>query len=523
MKKLLFAAMFCLLIFASCKSAINNEETKLSLLDGVSDTDLVTPYTDMSLLENTRSATMSDPDVVNWKVARFFAVMEKVSFEKHYPSWEGAKVSEKPIVIYNPNYNIPMYYEFRVIKAGKELGSITCHATKESSTPVAYVSEMTSKVTAKVAKDIIRDELKLVSVNYPGKFVVEQANVIGIKGLNATESVEFKDAITAEKLDRDNIFIPIKTKEVLENLDDKFLKDVNITEVDKLEIFEKINEEEDEAKEFWEAIDEEKILATPDEEIENSLHYSEHDIHIKHVYEKEKLWEVDKILNDWADKANWKPENGDPNYCHVHELALIVMGLGEKSCFFEGFLTKEEKINEIEKKKNLEKVIPYKTDTDSVRQKKITKIYNRFYKALGISDKAKGYGEFLSILNARGIVRMSKALRDTSDYKLEYRCPRWKTINAHIYDEELPVVSLRVGGWIRYKNLSWHHRTIVGVGQECFEYKRKFFRKKIKSTYKYVNWYKMADNKNDSKNDKHLFWEKDCGSYQIAIGLVKAK
>ena len=74
MKKLLFATMFCLLIFASCKSAINNEETKLSLLDGVSDTDLVTPYTDMSLLENTRSATMSDPDVVNWKVARFFAV-----------------------------------------------------------------------------------------------------------------------------------------------------------------------------------------------------------------------------------------------------------------------------------------------------------------------------------------------------------------------------------------------------------------------------------------------------------------
>lgn len=155
--------------------------------------------------------------------------------------------------------------------------------------------------------------------------------------------------------------------------------------------------------------------------------------------------------------------------------------------------------------------------------KKITKIYNRFYKALGISDKAKGYEEFLSILNARGIVRMSKALRDTSDYKLEYRCPRWKTINAHIYDEELPVVSLRVGGWIRYKNLSWHHRTIVGVGQECFEYKRKFFRKKIKSTYKYVNWYKMADNKNDSKNNEHLFWEKDCGSYQIAIGLVKAK
>ena len=78
-----FSALAFLLIFASCKSAINNEETKLSLLDGVSDTDLVTPYTDMSLLENTRSVGIADSNVVNWKVARFFAVVEKCSPEKN--------------------------------------------------------------------------------------------------------------------------------------------------------------------------------------------------------------------------------------------------------------------------------------------------------------------------------------------------------------------------------------------------------------------------------------------------------
>ena len=97
--------MFCLLIFASCKSAINNEETKLSLLDGVSDTDLVTPYTDMSLLENTRSAGIADSNVVNWKVARFFAVMEKVSFEKHYPSWKSVR-QKKITKIYNIFYKV---------------------------------------------------------------------------------------------------------------------------------------------------------------------------------------------------------------------------------------------------------------------------------------------------------------------------------------------------------------------------------------------------------------------------------
>jgi len=106
MKKLLSGTMLCLLVFASCKSVINNEEVASSSLDGVSDTDIVTPYTDMSLLENTRSATMSDPDVVNWKVARFFAVVKKIEFEDYYESWKGAKVSEKPIVIYYTNRNL---------------------------------------------------------------------------------------------------------------------------------------------------------------------------------------------------------------------------------------------------------------------------------------------------------------------------------------------------------------------------------------------------------------------------------
>lgn len=92
-KSLLAKTIFCLLVFASCKNGFSNKEGKPPL-ENLSDDELVTPYTDMSLLENTRSATVSDPDVVDWKVARFFAVVEKVSFEKHYPSWKGAKVSK---------------------------------------------------------------------------------------------------------------------------------------------------------------------------------------------------------------------------------------------------------------------------------------------------------------------------------------------------------------------------------------------------------------------------------------------
>jgi len=284
----------------------------------------------MSLLENTRSATVSDPNVVEWKVARFFAVVEKVSFEKHYPSWKGAKVSKKPIVIYDPENNTPMYYEFRVVKDDKELGAITCNATKESGNPVAYVSEMANKVAAKVARELKNENLKLVAVNYPGKFVVGQ-NSIATRSVGSVGDVEFKDAITAERLDINNVFIPIRTKDVLENLDGAIMKELNISEVDKAEMLAKIKEEDDEAKEFWQAIDVEKILSTTDEEIESSLHYCEHDMHTKHVYATEKLWEDEKILSDWADKAKWKVKAGEPNYCHVHELNININFSGKKS------------------------------------------------------------------------------------------------------------------------------------------------------------------------------------------------
>ena len=115
-------------------------------------------------------------------------------------------------------------------------------------------------------------------MNYPDKFVVGQ-NIIATRSVGSVGDVEFKDAITAERLDINNVFIPIRTKDVLENLDGAIMKELNISEVDKAEMFAKIKEEDDEAKEFWQAIDVEKILSTTDEEIESSLHYCEHDMH----------------------------------------------------------------------------------------------------------------------------------------------------------------------------------------------------------------------------------------------------
>ena len=52
---------------------------------------------------------------------------------------------------------------------------------------------------------------------------------------------------------------------------------------------------------------------------------------IKHVYATEKLWEDEKILSDWADKAKWKVKAGEPNYCHVHELNININFSGKKS------------------------------------------------------------------------------------------------------------------------------------------------------------------------------------------------
>ena len=502
-KHLLIKTIFCFLVFASCKSAVNNGEFIHPSLDGVSDTDLVTPYADMSLLENTRSATTSDPDIVNWKVARFFAVVEKIEFEDHYEAWKGAKVSEKPIVIYYTNSEKPKYYEFRVIKDNVEVGSITCNASKKEGKPVVYVSEMSHKVLGKVAKELATrsGNTRLSMANYPNQFVVEKnsgsaRSVEGVQG-------EFKDALTCEVLDASKLFIEERADVMLEKADAKMLKQLEITEEQRLEILKEMKEQAEIDSEMWQDIDsvENEMIAMSDEEIENRMSNS---VTTKRIDRVEIVEDRRNILYDWYNKYDWVIDNSDNAniWCGPAAITLITAGLGEKSGWNKVPLSKDAK--------------------------KMRKMYDDFE-----GETGTGLGTGIVFL-----YQMDRALQKFTNYKIEKKLfHRWQDVDDHITNYKLPVISLRTG-W-RWHDPGLHYRTIIGTAVDSKKEHHIFWwwwfgwrnKKWIKYSYNY--WYCMRDAGVDGEAVKSEnlvsghngkdFWELAGTYYQCRLALVKRK
>lgn len=492
-KYLLVKTIFCLLVFASCKSGVTNEEVPQTSFDGVPDSELVTPYSDMSLLENTRSASVSDPDIVNWKVARFFAVIEKISFEDHYPEWKGAKVSQKPVLIYYPEKDKVKFYEFRVIKDGNEIGSITCNASKREGKAIVYVSEMAHKVTAKVARELVSSlgNKKLSAVNYPRQFVMQN----GIME-NATDEI-FKDALTLKNLSKENLFVETRVDEMLEKADDEMLKKLEINAEMKAEMLSTMKEKQEMDASMWEAIDkvEDKIVAMSDEEIEAKLE-EEKQGRIKPQYykyegsERGERWRY--ILPKWKDKGDWEiiTDNGRTGWCGPVALTFVALGLG-----------KDANCN----------LVPLYND-----KTKIKELYEAFLAKTGTGPVV--------------FYTLDKALRSLTGYRVNpIWLHRWQNAYDHMRSTGMPAISLRTG-WAGH-DAGMHYRLVIGasvswvVEHHCFWWFGTWPQRWTKSYDNY--WYLMRDNSVDSAyssdkvgGTKLDFWEIAGRYYQCQLALV---
>ena len=490
MKDFLMKTIFCLLVFASCKSAITNEENVLSSLNEMPDDALVTPYTDMTTSENIRSATNSDPDVVNWKVARFFAVIEKVSFEDYYPQWKDAKVSQKPVLIYYPEKDKIKFYEFRVIKDDIEIGSITCNASKKEGRAIVYVSEMAHKVTAKVAKELVasRGNKKLSAVNYPRQFVLQDGIMEG------TQSGMFKDGLTLEKLNKEDLFVEMRADEMLKKADDEMLKKLEITKEMKDEILATMKEREEIDASMWETIDklEYKIIAMSDEEIEARLEEEKLGKMKPQYYEYEgsergEWWRY--ILPKWKDKGNWDIKGS--TWCGPACLTFVALGLGkDANC----------------------SLVPLVYNSAKIR-----KLYEAFERKTGTGPVV------FSTLNY--------ALESLTGYHVKpILLHRWQDAYDHMNNTGLPAISLRTS-WVGH-DAGLHYRLVIGasvswvVEHHCFWWFGTWPQRWTRSYDNY--WYLMRDNNVDrsysdsKKEDTKLdFWEIAGRYYQCQLALVE--
>ncbi len=79
MKKKTFVVQTFLISLLVVALVLTSCEFGIKLAEESDNEGLVTPYTNMSNLSIARSvADEADPDIVNWKVARFFALIEKI-------------------------------------------------------------------------------------------------------------------------------------------------------------------------------------------------------------------------------------------------------------------------------------------------------------------------------------------------------------------------------------------------------------------------------------------------------------
>ncbi|MBQ9237747.1 MAG: hypothetical protein IJ191_00300 [Treponema sp.] len=495
-KVLCAAAALCLIgcnNFFSPASFSSNKKTTFADSGG----NLVTPYANMTSARAVQIAAEENPSIVDWRISRFFALLQKIDFESVYP-WHGATISEYPVIIYYADSNTPRYYEFRVIKNGIEVGAITCNASKLEGEPVAYVSTMTHQVTAETAQQLtdISGAVRLAAINYPSQFVMRDTTV-SARSVMQGEAI-FKDALSGETLTQDAVFIERNILECLEKADEETLERLEINASDKTTMIAEAQEQAHDMASLWNSIDEiiPQILATTDEEIERE--YQNPDAIVedasRHIYASETTTVQYKMLNDWYSKRDWHNSLG---YCGPAAVTFVALGLGEKA--------------------NFDK-IPLTNDKTEIKN-----LYNIFENTIGTGPKV--------------ISSLSKGLSTHTDYMIEQKlCHRWNDVNNHLNNYNLPVVSLR-SGW--YGDWGFHYRVIIGTQTDrkrdyhkiswwWFGWKSKYWTKD-----KYTHWYYLHDNTSNStaRLNKHVdgnsehgnFWEKSGGVHQSTLGLVKHK
>lgn len=228
-------------------SSCNKEETYvgdtlISLNSNISISDI--PFSD----DATLSEISSNPDNVSYKTARKLVVLEMELDIKESMNWNGTKVSEKPVVIFDGK-SVAKYYEFIVTdESGKALGTVTACAQKETDAAVAYVLPYVrdySKLTTKGSS------YKMISGGYPSRIL------LGVLGKSGDQPSGVIDPETEKSVSEIVSEDAQGMLNALTALTDEEKEKLGITNTDALttEIKQKDALNQEYAEEYWSLID----------------------------------------------------------------------------------------------------------------------------------------------------------------------------------------------------------------------------------------------------------------------------
>lgn len=187
MKQLKFLLVFiALAIISSCnKDEMYVGDTSISSNGSVNISDI--PFSD----DATLSVIGSNPDNVPYKTARKLAVLEMELGIKESMNWNGAKLSEKPVVVFDGKSRAK-YYEFIVTdESGKALGTVTACAQKETDAAVSHVLPYVRDYSNLTTKG---SSYKMISGGYPSRIL------LGVPGKSGDEPSTVIDPETGESV-----------------------------------------------------------------------------------------------------------------------------------------------------------------------------------------------------------------------------------------------------------------------------------------------------------------------------------
>ncbi|GHT26245.1 hypothetical protein AGMMS4957_21710 [Bacteroidia bacterium] len=210
-----------------------------------------------------------NPKNVSYNTARKLALVEMETGIKESMNWQGTKLSQKPVVIYDGQSNAK-YYEFIVTnQQGQELGTVTTCAQKESDEIVACVLPFVRDYTALNTKG---SGYQLISGGYPSRILL---GVLGKAGEEPSAIIEPESGETV-------FGIPVEgTQGLIQSLaalSENEKAEYGITNVNALiaEAKEKEVQRKADAEEFWRIMDAatSAIDATTDEDIITTINSS---------------------------------------------------------------------------------------------------------------------------------------------------------------------------------------------------------------------------------------------------------
>lgn len=269
-------AIFSILLY-SCSDDLSKPsvgETDTSVLNMTKQSDI--PFADNATL----SGLLGDKDVNNYSLVRKMALIEMEMELRQSMNWNGAKLSEKPVIVYDYDSK-PKYYEFIVLAAdGSPIGTITTFAKKQSDAAVSFALPYVRDYTPVITKGA---SYKTFIGNYPN------APYYGVLG----KSGDFPPLITSGNGEAiTEMPLVDEAQEAINqinNLSSEELVELGIT--DKSSAIHDIvtinNETIANAQEFWNTVEEleEELLALTDDQITEKVNESKgfYDSYSEHI------------------------------------------------------------------------------------------------------------------------------------------------------------------------------------------------------------------------------------------------